>query len=121
MFVSVRPLQPSLIFVGKTRSLPKRCTFHLLHSRVGSSLTCTHYTKPQRLAVDKRSSLLRKFVNYGRKKFYNIGPWYYAQCQITVIEVFLETSHSCLIFIHEVRDRQQYYKTFFCVTVGDAK
>jgi hypothetical protein len=23
---------------------------------------------------DKRSSLLRKFVNYGRKKFYNIGP-----------------------------------------------
>jgi hypothetical protein len=25
------------------------------------------------LARDKRSSLLRTFVNYGRKKFYNIG------------------------------------------------
>jgi hypothetical protein len=25
--------------------------------------------------VDKHSSLLRKFVNYGEKKFYNIGPW----------------------------------------------
>ncbi len=20
---------------------------------------------------------MRKFVNYGRKKFYNIGPWYH--------------------------------------------
>ncbi len=26
------------------------------------------------LARDKHSSLLRTFVNYGRKKFYNIGP-----------------------------------------------
>ncbi len=26
-------------------------------------------------ARDKHSSLLRKFVNYGWKKFYNIGPW----------------------------------------------
>ncbi len=25
--------------------------------------------------MDKHSSLLRTFVNYGRKKFYNIGPW----------------------------------------------
>jgi hypothetical protein len=24
--------------------------------------------------MDKRSSLLQKFVNYGEKKFYNIGP-----------------------------------------------
>jgi len=24
--------------------------------------------------MDKHSSLLRKFVNYGEKKFYNIGP-----------------------------------------------
>jgi hypothetical protein len=27
------------------------------------------------LAVDKHSSLLRKLVIYGRKKFYNIGTW----------------------------------------------
>jgi hypothetical protein len=27
------------------------------------------------LAKDKHSSLLRKSVNYGRKKFHNIGPW----------------------------------------------
>ena len=28
----------------------------------------------ERLARDKHSSLLQKFVNYGQKKFYNIGP-----------------------------------------------
>ncbi len=28
----------------------------------------------ERLAKDKHSSLLRKSVNYGQKKFYNIGP-----------------------------------------------
>jgi hypothetical protein len=27
------------------------------------------------LARDKHSSLLRTLVNYGRKTFYNIGPW----------------------------------------------
>ena len=30
----------------------------------------------KRLATDKHSSLLRKFVNYGHKKFHNIGPSY---------------------------------------------
>jgi len=29
----------------------------------------------ERLASDKRSNLLRTFVNYEQKKFYNIGPW----------------------------------------------
>jgi hypothetical protein len=27
-----------------------------------------------KLANDESSSLLRNFVNYGQKKFYNIGP-----------------------------------------------
>jgi hypothetical protein len=31
------------------------------------------------LARSKHSSLLRKFVTYGRKKLYNIGPWSYPQ------------------------------------------
>ncbi len=30
----------------------------------------------EKFAEDKRYSLLWKFVNYGRKKFYNIGPWW---------------------------------------------
>jgi hypothetical protein len=43
------------------------------------------------LARDKHSSLLRKFVNYGRKKFYNIKPRlaYYEHLQITVVKSFV--------------------------------
>ncbi len=41
----------------------------------GSSIGWVHAspTKLGRLGRDKRHSLLQ-FVNYGRKKFYNIGP-----------------------------------------------
>ncbi len=37
-------------------------------------LTHKHYNRLIRLVRDKHSSLLQIFVNYGRKKFYNIGP-----------------------------------------------
>jgi hypothetical protein len=30
----------------------------------------------ERLARDKHSRLLRTFVSYGCKKFFNIGPWF---------------------------------------------
>jgi hypothetical protein len=33
-------------------------------------------TRLERLDNDKQSSLSRTFVNYGRKKFYTIGPWW---------------------------------------------
>ncbi len=33
-----------------------------------------HKTRLERLARDKHSSLLQKSVNYGQKKFNNIGP-----------------------------------------------
>ncbi len=36
-------------------------------------VTHKHQTKLERLATDKRSSLLQKSVNYSRKKFYNIN------------------------------------------------
>ncbi len=38
------------------------------------ALNCKHETKLERLARNKHSSLLRKFINYGHKKFYNIRP-----------------------------------------------
>jgi hypothetical protein len=74
VFVSGKYCQPSLMFVGKDRSLPycgasERCFIHL-----GSGLTSKHWARLERLARDKHSSLLQKTVNYGRKKFYNIGP-----------------------------------------------
>jgi|APCry1669189369_1035219.scaffolds.fasta_scaffold381320_1 hypothetical protein len=33
-----------------------------------------HWTRLERLAREKHSGLLFTFVNYGRKKFYNIVP-----------------------------------------------
>ncbi len=49
---------------------PFRC------STLGSApgLTSKHKARLERLARDKRSSLLQKFVTYGRKQLYNIGP-----------------------------------------------
>ncbi len=40
----------------------------------GSSLTRKHYTRLERLARDKHTSLLRKSVNQSRNKFYSTGP-----------------------------------------------
>jgi hypothetical protein len=42
--------------------------------RVGSCLTCKHLPKLEWLASDKNSILVGTFVNYGHKKFQNIGP-----------------------------------------------
>ncbi len=65
------PLHPSLVFAGRPVST---CVKQLsgLHSRVGSRPYCKHDTRKERLDWDKY--LLRTFVDYGRKKFYNIGP-----------------------------------------------
>jgi hypothetical protein len=52
VFVPDKPIQPSLMFVGKARGLHKSGA-------------------PQRT---KHTSLLRKSINYDRKKFYSTGP-----------------------------------------------
>ncbi len=36
VFIPGKPFQPSLMYVGKARSLPKSSLFQVLHSRVGS-------------------------------------------------------------------------------------
>ena len=69
MFVIYKPFEPSLMFVGKYRA-------YLIVEQLKCALTgfsCKHWTRMERPARDKRSRLLRKFVNYGLKKFYNIG------------------------------------------------
>jgi hypothetical protein len=47
----------------------------MLRSRVSSGLTYKHWTRLERLGKDKHSSLLHNFLNYCRKKFYDIEPW----------------------------------------------
>ncbi len=64
-----QPFQTSLLFVGKARSLSQSVTYERFLNRVGSCFTNKHYTRREKLARDKHPSLLRKFVNYGRKSF----------------------------------------------------
>ncbi len=52
------PGKPSLMFVGKAMS--------------ASGLTHKHSTRLVRFAREKHSSLLGTFVNYRRKKFFNL-------------------------------------------------
>ncbi len=74
MFVSGKHCQPILMFLGKARSLPYSGVFERGFICLGSNLISSHYSRLERLARDKHSSLLRKSLNYGQKKVYNIGP-----------------------------------------------
>ncbi len=71
------------MFVGKARSLPKSGAPKRCFIWAGSGST-HKLTRLERLGRDKPSSLLRKFVNYERKKFYNIGPWFMNKMKIII-------------------------------------
>ncbi len=63
----------------------------------------------ERLASDKHSTLLRTFVNYGRKKSFNIGPSW-----TTLFGSSTKASDTTLSL--SVRD--QFHKPFECVAYG---
>ncbi len=68
MFVPGWPYQPrQMLAAGPEPTLVK-----LINSRVGS--WPYPQTMLERLTLYEHSCLLRKVVNYGRKKLYNIGP-----------------------------------------------
>jgi len=64
VFVPGKSFHPSLKFVGEAGAYPSEAP----------GLTHKQYSRLKSLARDKHSSLLRKSVNYGRKKFYSTGP-----------------------------------------------
>ncbi len=72
MFVLGKHLQPSHMFVIEARAYLEWSTWEVF-PRVGSGLTLKKQTRLERAAGDKHSSLLWAFINYCRKKFYNIG------------------------------------------------
>ncbi len=74
MFVPGKPFQPILMFVGEARSLPKSGAPEGSFTRVGSGLTRKYWTRVERLARDKHSSVLVTFVNYGRISFTTLAP-----------------------------------------------
>ncbi len=58
------------MIVGKARSLPYNAA---PETWLSSRLAYKQWTRLERLARDKHSSLILKFVIYGQKFFYNIG------------------------------------------------
>jgi hypothetical protein len=65
----------SLVFCLRARPGAYPRVDHLKGSSiVGSCFTNKHYTRVERLARRKRSSLIQKIATYGHKTFYNIGP-----------------------------------------------
>ncbi len=66
-----KPFQPSLMFVGKARAYlseaPER-DFSL-----GQASALTKIRLARKSLPGTNTSLLRKFINYGRKRFYSIG------------------------------------------------
>ncbi len=68
MFVPDKPFQLSVMFVGKAGAYPIQEPFRCY------TLGQNTHTRLERLTRDKHSSLLRKFVNFGQKKFC-VCPW----------------------------------------------
>jgi hypothetical protein len=66
VFVLGKPLNASLLIVGK--AYLSEATFRLSILGWGPGFT------QERLVRDKHSSLLKTFINYRRKYFYNISP-----------------------------------------------
>ncbi len=62
-----KAFQPYLMFVGREGLLESCLTW------ASSGFTRKNYTL-ERLAMEKHSILLRTFLNYGIKEFYNVGP-----------------------------------------------
>ncbi len=60
---------PTTLVSGKACGDKHRC-----FTWVGPGLALKHWTRLEKLARDKHSSLLRKYLNYGRNKFYSTGP-----------------------------------------------
>jgi len=68
-----KPYRPSLMFVVEARSRHESGATERCFARVSSGLIHNHWARLEMLTGDKHSSLLRTFINNGRKKVYNNG------------------------------------------------
>jgi hypothetical protein len=72
VFVPVRPFELGVMFASKGGA-DLGSTFQVVSSRVGSGLTCKHYTMLEMPAGDQQSSLFCQAVSYEEKKFCESG------------------------------------------------
>jgi hypothetical protein len=71
------------------------------------NITLRHLTTLERPTRDKRSSLLRTFINYDRTMFYNTGP-----CCDWHFNLIYNFKHFDSADIRKTSDMDHYYKTF---------
>ncbi len=69
------PFQSSLMFEGKAGAYPNETPFRCSTLGYTPGFIHKHQTRQEKIGKGKHSSLLRKFIHYGRKKFYNIDTW----------------------------------------------
>jgi hypothetical protein len=67
---------------------------------------------------DKRSSLLRKFITYGRKKFYNIGPWMLTRHKTLTMQIKPKLTQPVII-PNEYNEQQSRLLNFFFVVTDE--
>jgi hypothetical protein len=67
-----KPFQPSLMFTGKIGAYQSKASFICSTIGLTPDLYHNHKTSLKIPASDKHSSLLQKFLIYGRKKTFNI-------------------------------------------------
>jgi hypothetical protein len=62
------------MFAGKARAYLSEAAFRCSNAVYAQGLTHENYTRLERLAWDKHSSLLLKIVTYACKMFYKLVP-----------------------------------------------
>ncbi len=83
MVLSGKHFQPSLMFVGKVKSLTKSIAPESGFTQVGFSLSCKNYTWLVRLARDRHLAYFETLCHYAECR--------YAECLYTAHEVLAYT------------------------------
>ncbi len=81
MFARGKPLQLSLMFVGKAGAYPSEARSD------APKLAYKYLTRLERPPRDKHSSLLQSFINYGCLKFYTNGPLTMKSFMVVIISL----------------------------------
>ncbi len=72
-FFPGKHFQPSLMFMGNARNLPKCGIPEGCFTWIGCIFTNEHQIRLESTAGDKLYSLIQKFLNYGRKMYHKLG------------------------------------------------
>ncbi len=86
-----------------------------------------HQNRMAMFAKDKHSSLLRKSVSYGQRKFYNIGPRSSLETQLAVSpqlsnSLSLVLRHFLIFCVYLLkRPKFLYFSLFFCLYCGQLR